>query len=57
MADGPLQNLASVQVTLDSNGALVLWSKAASGSDSPARNAFNTRVRCETGNALVVAFK
>lgn len=57
MADGPLQNLASLQVTVDSNGSLVLWSKAASGSDSPARAAFNTSGRCETGNALVVVFK
>ncbi len=57
MADGPLQNLATIQVTVDANGSLVLYAKTNSGSNSPAVNAFNTRGRAEASNQLVVTFR
>ena len=57
MADGPLTNLAQIQCLVDANGALVVYGKANSGSNSPAKNALNTRGVSETGNMLVVTFR
>lgn len=56
MADGPLQNLANLQVTVDANGSLVLYAKTG-GTVGPARKFLNSKGRCETGNRLVVVFK
>ncbi len=56
MADGPLQNLATIQATVDANGSLILYAKTG-GADSAATNFLNTRGRSEASNQLVVVFK
>lgn len=56
MADGPLQSLLNLQVTFDSNGNLIVYSKTG-GNTGPAQAVSKSRARTEAGNQLVVVFK
>lgn len=56
MADGPLQNLASIQVTVDLNGSLVVFAKSGGATSAP-MNFLNGQGRCEANNQLVVVIK